>query len=360
MTSQRRYIRRMIIKEIARRHDDYLYSELEGHIANSNFWLHNNNPHSTDFNSVKGNWIEQTDAAFTLGQVIQQFFDSKSFPITILVRTPDADDNPKTVIAPGHKNYPDKIAIGGEQGLSEKGRFLMYINLGTHGSKFNTDDINPANVSSSIARIIRHELIHADQFEKRRKSQKISRVDAKNRYQDEGEIPDSTLGREKYLGSKIEIDAYAMEFAEELLEKFGKDKSLEILRGNIDISNIEISDQLREYFVDFENSNFTKRLKGKIYSNIVDLTDRGIYAESKKSKKRKKVGGSQPEETYESSTIKNLYLDQPTSHGGWPEGPSKSYMSNKPVNKQIADYLKSMGLVEESLREVIKDIIRQE
>ena len=359
MILKRKYIRRMILREMASRHSDHLYSDLESYIANSNFWLHNNNPYSTDFNNIKGNWVEQTDAAFALGQTIQEFFNSNSFPITILVRTPDPDVNPKTVIGPDHKNYPNKIAIGGEQGLSDKGRFLMYINLGTHGSKFNTDDIDPQEISSSIARIIRHELVHADQFEKRRKNQKISRVAAKNRYEDEGEIPDSSLGREKYLGSKIEIDAYAVEFAEELLQKFGKDQSLDILRGNINISNLEISDQLREYFVDFADSEFTKRLKGKIYTNIIDLTSRGIYSEAKK-KKKKSVGGSQPEETYESSTIKDLYLDRPTSHGGWPEGPSKSYTSDKPVNKQIADFLKSMGLVEEGLRDIISNIIKQQ
>ena len=54
--------------------------------------------------------------------------------------------------------------------------------------------------------------------------------------------------------------------------------------------------------------------------------------------------GSHPNESYPESTIKSLYLDRPTSHGGWPEGPSKSFTSNKPVNVQISDWLKSMGL----------------
>lgn len=356
---QRKYIRNKILEEISSRHEDYLYKELEDHISNSNFWKHDNGPYDTDFNNARGNWIEQTDAAFSLGQSIQEFFDSKGFPITILVRTPDPQANPKTIIDSDHRNYPDGIAIGGEQGLSDKGRFLMYINLGTFGSSFNIEDINPGNVSSKVSRIIRHELVHADQFEKRRKNQNISRVSAKEKYEKEGDIPELGAKRDLYLGSKIEIDAYALEFAEELLEKFGKERSLSILRGGEDLSSLSLSDQLKEYLVDFSDREFTKRLKGKVYSNIIDLTDREIYSESKKKKKNKSVSGSQPEETYESSTIKDLYLDRPTSHGGWPEGPSKSYTSDKPVNKQIADYLKSMGLVEESLRKMIKDIIRQ-
>ena len=46
-----------------------------------------------------------------------------------------------------------------------------------------------------------------------------------------------------------------------------------------------------------------------------------------------------------SSKLKDLYLDRPTSHGGWPHGHSGSYRDNKtPFYKQIAQYLEDMGL----------------
>ena len=49
-----------------------------------------------------------------------------------------------------------------------------------------------------------------------------------------------------------------------------------------------------------------------------------------------------------SKAIKDLYLDRPTSHGGWPGGHSGSYTdADTPVYKQIADYLKSMGLADD-------------
>lgn len=48
------------------------------------------------------------------------------------------------------------------------------------------------------------------------------------------------------------------------------------------------------------------------------------------------------------NAIKDLYLDRPTSHGGWPDGHSGSYKDpNTPVNKQISDYLKAMGLIDD-------------
>ena len=44
---------------------------------------------------------------------------------------------------------------------------------------------------------------------------------------------------------------------------------------------------------------------------------------------------------------KELMLDRPTSHGGWPNGGNNSWIGDKPVNDIIYDYLKSMGLVDD-------------
>ena len=65
-------------------------------------------------------------------------------------------------------------------------------------------------------------------------------------------------------------------------------------------------------------------------------------------KKKKKKSKKYVEKTYKLGTKKSLDLNKPTSHGGWPEGPSKSYTSNKPVNKQISDWLKGMSMISET------------
>ena len=44
---------------------------------------------------------------------------------------------------------------------------------------------------------------------------------------------------------------------------------------------------------------------------------------------------------------KELMLDRPTSHGGWPNGGNTSWQGEKPVNDIIYDYLKSMGLIDD-------------
>ena len=68
--------------------------------------------------------------------------------------------------------------------------------------------------------------------------------------------------------------------------------------------------------------------------------------------------------------IKDLYLDRPTSHGGWPKGHTGSYRDpHTPVNRQIAKYLEDMGLLEDGnslarlsesrLREMIRASVRR-
>jgi hypothetical protein len=88
-----------------------------------------------------------------------------------------------------------------------------------------------------------------------------------------------------------------------------------------------------------------ERKPGCREENVLQEYIREILAERRKKKKKKKSSASGP---YQKGTPKNLYLDRPTSHGGWPEGPSKSYTSDKPVNQQISDWLKSMSMTEQA------------
>ena len=47
--------------------------------------------------------------------------------------------------------------------------------------------------------------------------------------------------------------------------------------------------------------------------------------------------------------IKDLHLDKPTSHGGWPDGHSGSFTDpDTPVNVQISKWLIDMGLAEDN------------
>jgi hypothetical protein len=64
--------------------------------------------------------------------------------------------------------------------------------------------------------------------------------------------------------------------------------------------------------------------------------------------KSRPTRGSHPEESYVLATRKRMFLDRPTSHGGWPEG---EY--DPPVRDRIYSWYKSMGMMPESDEEYV-------
>ena len=352
MIISRRKLKNIMLSEIRKlmgdngaKLPDGVYGPLDKTIKQSEFWKYENTEDDADMISTSDGWQNQTPAAQTLEDSIEYYLKSIGITVDVVIISAESDSNKQLSlpVGPEHHLYPNSLVVGGQQSVNKRGRFIMYLFMLPISEDFNPDDVDPDAIAQIVGNIVRHELIHAIQMEKRRRSQRISRLAAKDKFEEEGEIVD-TEDRAAQLRSKIEIDAYAHEFAEQLLQKYGKEKSLDILRGVTPIDDYELSNQFKEYLQNVPGEQSTVRLKKKMYSHIMDLTNRGIYKEGK-GKRKKRVKRSKP---YEIGTKKNLYLDRPTSHGGWPEGPSKSYTSNKPVNVQISDWLKGMSMIEYS------------
>ena len=70
--------------------------------------------------------------------------------------------------------------------------------------------------------------------------------------------------------------------------------------------------------------------------------------------KEKKYSGTQLGMEYVKGTVKNLMLDKPIM--ALPSTHNRVKGKDVPVNKQIADYLKSMKMLEKSIEELEKDI----
>jgi SOS response regulatory protein OraA/RecX len=99
---------------------------------------------------------------------------------------------------------------------------------------------------------------------------------AKKFFEDEGEIVIDASDRKEYLSSNMEIDAYAHEFAETLLRNYGKERAISILRTANEVDDLPIPDQLQEYFDGVVDEKQFRKLVGKVYSNIIELSQRGI------------------------------------------------------------------------------------
>lgn len=85
---------------------------------------------------------------------------------------------------------------------------------------------------------------------------------------------------------------------------------------------------------------------------------------NKKKKINKNTAGSHPDESYQTATVKNLHLDKEIK--ALPGTHKRVNGKDVPVNKQIIDYLRSMGLLEspqasalseENLRQMIRKIL---
>lgn len=257
---------------------DEFYKPLEAAIVGSQFWLQDNGPYDADYNTVWGENVDQTPAAEELGDVLSDYFKDIGYSTAFLVRSPDVeiDSNSGFLIGKNHRAYPNDIVLGGEMGLSSRGRRMMYLNLAIFDEDFDTKDISPSVLASEIASVIRHEVIHAKQYDKRSKSQGITRAQAKKAYEDDGSIADSS-DRGKYLSSHIEIDAYAHEFAEHLLRNYGKAKALNIIRYANTVDKLPIPDQMEEYFSGIVAKKAFDNMMGKVYKQIIDLSERELF-----------------------------------------------------------------------------------
>tara|TARA_Y100000310_G_scaffold221963_1_gene223610 strand:+ start:5630 stop:6511 length:882 start_codon:yes stop_codon:yes gene_type:complete len=278
MTVLKTYVQELI-KEATRLPDEF-YKGLDSAIENSQFWLQPNTVGEIDMQSIPGEGNHnQTPAAQELAWAIEDYLGGLGFPLTVAAVSADPEDNKKLdlPVRPGHRLYPSGIVVGGQQGLTKRGRFLTYLWVLPVSDDYDLSQIDGAALSRKIGNIMRHELIHTQHYDKRRLNQKISRSLAKEKFEDEGEIVPDDAPREDYLGSRMEIDAYAHQFAEELLQKHGKEKTLGILRGDVSKDDVWLPEEYREYLAGIPGEKATTRLKKKMYSHIMDLSDRKIY-----------------------------------------------------------------------------------
>ena len=257
---------------------DELYKPLERAIASSAFWEYDNTEDSLDYRRVGGEDVDQTDAAEVLAGALIAFFKEIEYPVIVLIRSPDVEleSNQRHILTPEHEHYPRKVAIGGQMGLTDRGRRLLYLDLMAFDDDLDVSKLDFNAIVGDIASVIRHEVIHAGQYDKRAKKEKTSRVAAKQSYLDAGWIVADTKDRKSYLSSPIEIDAYAHQFAEDLLRRYGLEKAKNILRTANKAEDLPVDEQLQEYLGGVATPKAFKNLMGKVYTHLIDLSDREL------------------------------------------------------------------------------------
>ena len=202
----------------------------------------------------------------------------------------------------------------------------------------------------------------------RKLSQSRAGVNIKKAWNVDYHLPDGSINSKKWASKFFEFEAEftsaQMKLLDDLLRNGMTDELAKVLKNRKAFETHFLQQLPARHWQGSVGKEALKRVRKRLFD-----TERGLYhvlrrelgiaGDAKKPLpesliralvrkmiyEKSPVRGYHPDESYEEGTIKNLMLDKETSHGGWPEGPSKSFTSDDPVNKQIADWLKSMKMV---------------
>ncbi len=239
-----------------------VYGGIESAIATSDFYLLDNE--YTDFDSG----FEKTEAAKALETSLGDYFQKSKIPVELVVISLDEMSSPKLQNA----ENPNRFVVAAQADLDEAGNGLIYLMAVTAEEDFDATAIDPTVVARKAANTIRHELMHDRQYANTAADMGITKREVKKKFEDWGLIPPAGAPREDYLSSHIEIDAYGHEFAEELAQKFGLDEAqrlvasadVEEMRRLAEQMKDEMSENFVEYYGEFGDASFTKKLQKKI------------------------------------------------------------------------------------------------
>lgn len=257
-----------VLTEITKLPKEY-FTQIDAAIKNSSFWTKPN--HHDDIESgTKGSM--QTPAAEALETALQDVMDDLGLDMDVFVSSFDSGDE-DYYLSPGHPAYPNRWLIDASWYVSKQrpGRNTIDMQIMPYGDDADPKDVSASGVVNHIAQTVRHELVHYTQMKKQAASKKLSDTDAfEEMLNDPRQIPDEETGTvQDYLRSHIEIDAHAHDAAEDLLASYGREKSMQMLRGKIDPKTPGLPNALAHYFEVLPAGDKTlEKLKSKIYSYI--------------------------------------------------------------------------------------------
>jgi len=274
-----------------------LYKDLEQFLMSSGF-LDEDNEYTDEVRIAGYGEVEITESANTLLKTLKTFFKERKIPVSVVVSSIDPSDVMISDEAGKSQNNqnPNNYLIAAEAGLNNRGKMQLILHTALALDDFNPSLMNKERIIHSICTAIRHEFVHDRQYTALAKNLKITRPQAKQKYEDWGNIPPEGAPREQYLGSHIEIDAFGHEFAEMLAHKLGVDKATELVAtaDSTELQNIakeiEFGDNLREYYIEHPQDKFTNKLQKKIRKYLKDFKQESIYENYLYSRWKKLVG----------------------------------------------------------------------
>ena len=197
-------------------------------IADSSFWTQ---PHTEDdVDEVGGTTNMGSPASEALMSALNAKAEELGTDLNFVI-TVTTEDGYELAPDDQFGGYPNNWMMQGQYRGPEDGLHVVWIELRPISEEFNMDDLNPGELARKISTTINHELVHYSQLKKQAKSKGISDEDAFEEMMNDPKQMDKSGTRAGYLSRHIEVDAFAHEAAEELLDKYSPEEALDLIRS---------------------------------------------------------------------------------------------------------------------------------
>lgn len=271
MKLTRKQLRKFILSEITTLTKD-IRQGFYNAMMQSKFWTL---PHSIEDVDLVTDTQFSTPSAETLMDVLNNAAKQLNPELYFLVNVTDEDIYE---LGPNdeHGYYPDNWIMrgyySGPQRSNNKLLHVIVISLRPLARDYNMGDLNPTGLVKKLSRLINHEMIHVDQLKKQAESKGISEEEAwEQLLKDRKQIPQKP-GRSEYLSRHNEVDAFAHEAAEELLDIYDVEEALDILRYGKPESTPIIKDYV--YWLQKKHRKpALDNFMSKVYSQIKSMAD---------------------------------------------------------------------------------------
>ena len=185
--------------------------------------------------------------------------------------------NEEYVLGPDDEygGYPNNwMTLGQYRGPYEELNYkhVILIEIRPLSREYSLNDLDVNTMVKKISTTINHELVHYRQLKKQAKNKGLSDIEAyREMVYDPKQIP-TTDDRKTYLTRHGEIDAYAHEAAEQLIDAYGVQKSLKSIKNlsPVDIKKYpEISTVVLDYAeVLKDDPTELNKFRKKLYQQI--------------------------------------------------------------------------------------------
>ena len=237
-------------------------------ITSSKFW---DLPHTEDDVDLGSADELTTDAAQALMDALNETAERLGTEIYFLFTVTDEAEYALGPDSP-YPGYPDNWLMRGAYQGPQQGKHVVWFQFRPLGEDFEMDRLNPTALVKVLSQTLNHELVHYYQLKKQAANKGISDEEAWAELEkDPKQLPQDSA-EQTYLGLHNEIDAYAHEAAEQLLDKHSPEEALGIIR-KLSADNLdqypEISSVIEKYMKAFKDDPKTlDKFRKKLVSQI--------------------------------------------------------------------------------------------